>query len=64
MNGKMNKINVIVNHLKNKNQIENAKLCKENLHSQQVLFDAGDATLALMFRTDDEINMAFDMIVH
>lgn len=63
MSDKMTKINVIVNHLKAKNQAENKELCKQNLHSQQVAFDAGDATLALMFRTDAEINKAFDMLV-
>jgi len=63
MSDKMTKINVIVNHLKAKNQAENKELCKQNLHSQQVPFDAGDATLALMFRTDAEINKAFDMLV-
>ena len=59
----MLKIDVIVNHLKAKNRAENKELCKQNLHSQQVVFDANDATLALMFKTDEEINTAFDMVV-
>ncbi|WP_336926044.1 hypothetical protein [Vibrio cholerae] len=63
MTDKMLKIDVIVNHLKEKIQAENKELCKQNLHSEQVPFDAGDATLALMFRTDAEINKAFDMVV-
>ncbi len=59
----MLKINAIVDHLKAKNQADNKVLCKQNLHSEQVAFDANDATLALMFRTDEEINKAFDMVV-
>lgn len=63
MSDKMTKINVIVQHLKAKNQAENKELCKQNLFSQQTPFDSGDATLALMFKSDEEINKAFDMIV-
>jgi hypothetical protein len=63
MGDKMTKINVIVNHLKAKNQAENKELCKQNLYFEQVPFDAGSATLSLMFCTDEEINKAFDMVV-
>ena len=63
MENKSLKINVIVNNLKEKTKADNKALCKQNLHSQQKAFDAGDATLALMFRTDKEINTAYNMVV-
>lgn len=57
------KINVIVNHLRDKIKADNKKLCKQNLHSEQKAFDAGEAALVLMFRTDKEINKAYNMVV-
>lgn len=63
MSNRMLKINTIVLHLRERNKVENEELCKQNLHSEQTAFDANSATLALMFRTDNEINKAFDMIV-
>lgn len=63
MSNKMSKINVIVNHLKEKIQAENKELCEQNLHSQQKAFDPNEAILSLIFCTDEEVNKAFDMVV-
>ena len=60
---KIEKINVIVNHMKSKIIADNKELCKQNLHSEQKPFDAGDATFSLMFCTDEEIDKAYNMIV-
>lgn len=63
MKDKALKINVIVNHLKEKIKADNKELCKQNLHSEQKPFDVGEATLALMFRADKEINTAYNMVI-
>ncbi len=60
---KSEKIKAIVNHMKLKIHQENKELCKQNRHNEQEPFDEGDAALALAFRSDEEINKAYAMII-
>ena len=63
MEDKMFKINVVVQHLDKRNREKNKKLCKQGRHHEQTMFDTGDAILALAFRSDEEIERAYRMVL-